>query len=53
MAEAYNEEVVALLQKELTTYRSKQITTVLTLLNEGNTVPFYCPLSERNDWKFR
>ena len=40
MAEAYNEEVVALLQKELTTYRSKQITTVLTLLNEGNTVPF-------------
>lgn len=24
MAEAYNEEVVALLQKELTTYRSKQ-----------------------------
>ena len=39
MAEAYNEEVVALLQK-LTTYRSKQITTVLTLLNEGNTVPF-------------
>ena len=40
MAEAYNEEVVALLQKELTTYRSKQITTVLTILNEGNTVPF-------------
>ncbi|EGO8487099.1 RNA-binding transcriptional accessory protein [Enterococcus faecalis] len=40
MAEAYNEEVVVLLQKELTTYRSKQITTVLTLLNEGNTVPF-------------
>ena len=25
MAEAYNEEVVALLQKELTTYRSKEI----------------------------
>ena len=24
----------------MTTYRSKQITTVLTLLNEGNTVPF-------------
>jgi uncharacterized protein len=40
MAEAYNDEVVALLQKELTNYRLKQITTVLTLLNEGNTVPF-------------
>lgn len=40
MAEAYNQEVVNLLQKELTDYRSKQITTVLTLLSEGNTVPF-------------
>ncbi|MTD41735.1 S1 RNA-binding domain-containing protein [Erwinia sp. CPCC 100877] len=40
MAEAYNQEVVTLLQKELTGYRPKQITTVLTLLNEGNTVPF-------------
>ncbi|EOI01918.1 competence protein ComEA helix-hairpin-helix repeat region [Enterococcus moraviensis ATCC BAA-383] len=40
MAEAYNQEVVDLLQKELKDYRPKQITTVLTLLNEGNTVPF-------------
>lgn len=40
MAEAYNHEVVALLQKELTGYRLNQVTTVLTLLNEGNTVPF-------------
>ncbi|MFK4566970.1 Tex family protein [Enterococcus sp. UD-01] len=40
MAEAYNQEVVTLLQKELTGYRPKQITTVLTLLHEGNTVPF-------------
>ncbi|WP_207696332.1 S1 RNA-binding protein [Enterococcus sp. DIV0212c] len=40
MAEAYNQEVVDLLQKELTGYRPKQITTVLTLLSEGNTVPF-------------
>lgn len=40
MAEAYNQEVVDLLQKELTEYRPKQLTTVLTLLNEGNTVPF-------------
>ncbi len=40
MAEAYNSAVVALLQKELTGYRLPQIITVLTLLNEGNTVPF-------------
>lgn len=40
MAEAYSQEVVDLLQKELTEYRPKQLTTVLTLLNEGNTVPF-------------
>lgn len=40
MAEAYNQEVVDLLQKELTEYRPKQLTTVLTLLSEGNTVPF-------------
>ncbi|MDA9470092.1 Transcription accessory protein (S1 RNA-binding) [Enterococcus sp. 5H] len=40
MAEAYNQDVVELLLKELSGYRSKQITTVLTLLNEGNTVPF-------------
>lgn len=40
MAEAYNQEVVDLLQKELTEYRPKQITTVLTLMSEGNTVPF-------------
>ncbi|MEL5941011.1 Tex-like N-terminal domain-containing protein, partial [Tetragenococcus halophilus] len=29
-----------LLQEELTQYRTKQIHTVLTLLNDGNTVPF-------------
>lgn len=40
MAEAYNQEVVDLLQKELSEYRPKQIKTVLTLLSEGNTVPF-------------
>ncbi|ALS00361.1 RNA-binding transcriptional accessory protein [Enterococcus silesiacus] len=40
MAETYNQDVVDLLQKELTEYRSKQLTTVLTLLSEGNTVPF-------------
>ncbi|MGX7244296.1 Tex family protein [Enterococcus quebecensis] len=40
MAESYNQEVVDLLQKELTEYRPKQIITVLTLLSEGNTVPF-------------
>lgn len=40
MAETYNQEVVALLQKELTEYRPNQLTTVLTLLSEGNTVPF-------------
>ncbi|MGX7264154.1 Tex family protein [Enterococcus crotali] len=40
MAETYNQEVVDLLQKELTEYRPKQLTTVLTLLSEGNTVPF-------------
>lgn len=40
MAETYNQDVVDLLQKELTGYRSKQITTVLNLLSEGNTVPF-------------
>ena len=39
MAEAYNEEVVALL-KRIDNVSFKQITTVLTLLNEGNTVPF-------------
>lgn len=40
MAEVYNKEVVDLLQKELTEYRPKQLITVLTLLSEGNTVPF-------------
>ncbi|MBP2100639.1 Tex family protein [Enterococcus rivorum] len=40
MAEIYNQEVVDLLQKELTEYRPNQIKTVLTLLGEGNTVPF-------------
>ncbi|MCB5951055.1 RNA-binding transcriptional accessory protein [Enterococcus sp. BWT-B8] len=40
MADSYNQEVVDLLQKELTGFRPNQITTVLTLLGEGNTVPF-------------
>lgn len=40
MAEMYNQEVVALLKQELIDYRSNQLTTVLTLLKEGNTVPF-------------
>ncbi|MHC5227417.1 Tex family protein [Enterococcus sp. LJL99] len=40
MAEIYNQEVVDLLKKELTEYRPNQLTTVLTLLKEGNTVPF-------------
>lgn len=40
MAEIYNQEVVDLLQKELTAFRPNQIKTVLTLLSEGNTVPF-------------
>lgn len=40
MAETYNQEIVTLLQKELTNYRPNQMTTVLTLLKEGNTVPF-------------
>lgn len=40
MAEAFRKEIVDLLKKELTEYRLNQLTTVLTLLNEGNTVPF-------------
>lgn len=40
MTEIYNLEVVDLLQKELAEYRPNQIKTVLTLLGEGNTVPF-------------
>ncbi|MBL1230743.1 RNA-binding transcriptional accessory protein [Enterococcus sp. BWB1-3] len=40
MADSYNQEVVDLLQKELTGFRPNQITTVLMLLGEGNTVPF-------------
>lgn len=40
MAEAYNQSIVNILQKELPQYRPQQLTTVLTLLSEGNTVPF-------------
>lgn len=40
MAENYSQEILQLLQKELTTYRLPQMTTVLNLLAEGNTVPF-------------
>ena len=40
MAENLNQTIVQLVQKELTMYHSKQLTTVLNLLNEGNTVPF-------------
>lgn len=40
MTETYNQEIVGLLQKELTNYRTNQLTTILTLLSEGNTVPF-------------
>lgn len=35
-----NQELLSLLQQELTQYRPKQMQTVLTLLNDGNTVPF-------------
>lgn len=35
-----NDKIIQLLQKELTQYRRNQLTKVLDLLGEGNTVPF-------------
>ncbi|EOX2716127.1 Tex family protein [Enterococcus faecium] len=40
MTENLNQTIIQLVQKELSDYRPKQSTTVLNLLNEGNTVPF-------------
>ncbi|MGM0124111.1 RNA-binding protein S1 [Enterococcus sp. AZ194] len=40
MAENLNQEIIKLVQNELSEFRPKQLTTVLTLLSEGNTVPF-------------
>ncbi|MFL2105705.1 Tex family protein [Desemzia sp. FAM 23991] len=40
MAETNENRVLELLNAELTAYSKKQITTVLNLLSEGNTVPF-------------
>ena len=40
MTENLNQTIIQLVQKELSVYRPKQLTTVLNLLNEGNTVPF-------------
>ncbi|MBM6614523.1 RNA-binding transcriptional accessory protein [Desemzia sp. RIT804] len=40
MAEINENRVLELLNTELTAYSNKQITTVLNLLKEGNTVPF-------------
>ncbi|HFJ6481717.1 TPA: Tex family protein [Enterococcus faecium] len=40
MTENLNQTIIQLVQKELSEYRPKQLTTVLNLLNEGNTVPF-------------
>lgn len=40
MRENLNQTIIQLVQKELSDYRPKQLTTVLNLLNEGNTVPF-------------
>ncbi|MGO3608777.1 MAG: Tex family protein [Enterococcus sp.] len=40
MAESLNQEIIQLLNNELTSYRPQQIKVVLTLLSEGNTVPF-------------
>lgn len=40
MTENLNQTIIQLVQKELSDYRTKQLTTVLNLLNEGNTVPF-------------
>ena len=35
-----NQEVLDLVKQELTSFTQKQISTVLQLLQEGNTVPF-------------
>ncbi len=40
MTENLYQTIIQLVQKELSDYRPKQLTTVLNLLNEGNTVPF-------------
>lgn len=40
MTENLNQTIIQLVQKELSDYRPKQLTAVLNLLNEGNTVPF-------------
>ncbi len=40
MTENLNQTIIQLVQKELSDYRPKQLTPVLNLLNEGNTVPF-------------
>ncbi|MBM7711642.1 Tex family protein [Enterococcus xiangfangensis] len=40
MAENLNQEIIQLLNKELTDYSAKQIKVALNLLAEGNTVPF-------------
>ncbi|MDT2595876.1 Tex family protein [Enterococcus dongliensis] len=40
MAENLNQEIIQLLNKELTDYRGQQIKVALNLLAEGNTVPF-------------
>ncbi len=40
MTENLNQTIIQLVQKELSDYRPKQLTTVLNLLNGGNTVPF-------------
>lgn len=40
MAEIESKQILELLTKELTNYSKKQITSVLDLLNDGNTVPF-------------
>lgn len=40
MTEIESKQILDLLTKELTNYSKKQITSVLDLLNDGNTVPF-------------
>ncbi|MEY8445264.1 Tex family protein [Enterococcus ratti] len=40
MTEKLNQTIIQLVQKERVEYSSKQLTAVLNLLNEGNTVPF-------------
>lgn len=40
MTEKLNQTIIQLVQKELASYNTKQLTTVLHLLSEGNTVPF-------------